>query len=264
MIPPTPLIDDIQRILVDLLTKNPLATSSEAFVQNLIEFDLVNVQTIPRYLLRIGINYHGAKVQHLSADANNRLIGWNPAGDALATGDNAKMRLANHTIFPRNDNEHMLSDCKVGGGSIPTGQFVRIEFKVRGWLGKTKNLDGKQMHKDIDLLGSDRADLLVWCLSETAHEKWRGAGPAHQVQRRTGCADFLPLLQPIANITTTRQTFPVVTYRRTQPADPIEVASWAGIWTSPQQWTVSAIKITGDPNSLMPGADHYVTFIWRN
>jgi len=129
--------------------------------ENLPEFALLMHSGNPRYCIRIGINYHGEKVQQIALDNNGKLIGWNPAGDALGTGAKAKMRLAGYTIFDRDPNEPMMNDSKIGGGSIPSGRYVRVEFKVRGWLGKTKNLDGKQLEKDLDLLKSENADLLV-------------------------------------------------------------------------------------------------------
>nr|AEN19707.1 XcmI [Xanthomonas campestris] len=258
--PPQDLIDFIDDILSDLLTNNPLATSSEAYVQNHIEFELVRRNHNPKYYLRIGINYHGEKVQHIMVDPlTGKLIGWNPAGDALGTGANAKMLLANYTIFDRAPGEHMMTDCKVGGGPLAAGQYVRAEFKVRGWLGKTKNLDGKQFQKDLDLMGADKADLLVWCLSETAHCKFRGEGPAHQAGRRTGCQDFAPILLPTNQIgiaPVTRQ----VPYRRIETAN---LPAAQALWINTQNWVVRSRKVTAAPGSLMPGAEHYVTMCWR-
>lgn len=259
MIPPQDLLNDIEGCLVELLTSNPLATSSEAFVQNLVEFELVQLPRNPPYLLRIGINYHGDWVQHVIAE-DGVLHGWNPDGDALGVGANAKMLLANYTIFPRDPDEHMLSDCKVGGASVPPGRFVRLEFKVRGWLGKTKNLDGKQLQKDIDLLGNNKADLLVWALSETAHLKWRGDGPQHQAERRTGCRDFRPLLiapEEVGDQPITR----VLDYRRVETAAGTDAAA---LWGITQKWTVKCRRVIASPASLMPGAQHFITFVWNS
>lgn len=258
--PPQDLIVFIEDILSDLLISNPLSTSSEAYVQNHAEFEIVNRQHVPRYYLRIGINYHGQKVQHIVVDpATGILNGWNQNGLALGAGQNAKMLLAGHTIFDREPNEQMMTDCKVGGGTIPIDQYVRTEFKVRGWLGKTKNLDGKQFQKDLDLLGNDQADLLVWCLSETAHRKFRGEGPAHQVNRRTGGADFLPLLAPTGQI----NQVPVnraVHYQRIGDAN---LPAPQAIWLQPQDWIVRSKKVVASNQSLMPGAEHYITMCWR-
>jgi len=57
--PPTSLIEFIHGIIAELLTSNPAATSSEAYVRHHLEFELINVPVNPRYYLRIGINYHG-------------------------------------------------------------------------------------------------------------------------------------------------------------------------------------------------------------
>jgi hypothetical protein len=244
-VPPETLINLIHKIISDLLSENPAATSAEAYVQNHIEFAIVDEPVVPRYYLRIGINYHGQKVQHIQVDdVTGKLMGWNENGDALGTGANAKLLLANHTIFPRFDNEHLMSDTKIGGGSIPNNTHIRIEFKVRGWLGKTKNLDGSQLEKDIDLLKQDQADLLVICLSETAHRKWRGEGPPHQVLRRTGCERFLPLLVSVDDLHTTQIQQRDIDYEE-------------------QKWTVSSQRVVGSPSSKMPGAEHFITLCWR-
>ncbi|MCS6577354.1 hypothetical protein [Curtobacterium poinsettiae] len=208
-----------------------------------MEFVLLREQRTPRYILRIGINYHGAQVQHVTLDQNGHLVGWNRTGDALGTSLRAKLRLAGHTIFPRDPDEQLKSDSKVGGGDVPTGRFVRIEFKVRGWLGKTRNLNGTQLEKDIDLLKDDRADLLVICLSETAHLKWRGEGPIHQANRRVGTARIAQILNDLTTLSTG------TTYRE---------FNFEG-----QRWASSTEKVVGSSNSVMPGAIHYVTLVWR-
>jgi len=192
--PPESLVDHIHEIIYDILSEEPWATSSEALLQHYIEFELLMKDVDPSYVLRIGINYHGQKVQHLRTDGDDVLVGWNPTGDALGTGEDAKVLLAGHTIFDRADHEPMMSDTKVGGAGIPQDRFVRIEFKTRGWLGKTKNLDGAQLEKDLDLLKDGDADLLVICLSETAHRKWRGEGPKHHASRRVGVDRFSQFL----------------------------------------------------------------------
>ena len=76
----------------------------------------------------------------------------------------------------------MMSDTKVGGGVMPKNKFVRIEYKVRGWLGKTKNLDGKQLEKDLNLLKNDTDLLVIACLKTIRNGE---EGSAYQVKRRT-------------------------------------------------------------------------------
>ena len=243
IVPPTPLLTSIRRAIRDELQRNPMATNSESYVQHVVEFRLLNEKLTEPYHLRIGINYHGHKVQHIQLDPNGHLVGWNPTGEALGTSSNAKILLANVTIFDRDEDEQLMSDCKVGGGSIPPGKYVRIEFKVRGWLGKTKNLDGSQLEKDLDLLHNDRADLLVICLSETAHLKWRGGGPIHQVSRRSGVGRFRRIL-----------------------VDPASVTSWPAIRDftfESQPWTTVTDRIVGRADSALPGAIHYATYVWR-
>ncbi len=240
------LIQRIHQIIAELLAENPMATSSEAFVQNHIEFELVSLPLEPRYFVRIGINYHGQKIQHLMVSSDtSMLVGWNPSGDALGTGKRAKMLLAGYTIFDRDPDEPMMNDTKIGGGEIAEGYYVRGEFKVRGWLGKTKNLDGKQLEKDLDLLKNGQADLLVLCLSETAHRKWRGEGPGHHAGRRTGTARFAQILvRP-------EETAGLERHQRT-------------IDFEGQQWNVSVQRVEGSAGSAMPAAEHFVTLCWRN
>lgn len=222
-----------------------MATSSESYVQHNVEFAVLEYPIDPRYYLRIGINYHGQQVQHIQIDARtNELVGWHRAGDALATGENAKMRLAGWTIFPRDASEQLMSDTKIGGGRISKDLYVRVEFKVRGWLGKTKNLAGKELEKDIDLVQQDKADLLVVCLSETAHLKWRGEGPAHQVLRRTGIHRFRQILVDPAIL------------------DKDEILERNVIFEG-HPWGISTQRVVGSYNSAMPGAEHFVTLAWR-
>lgn len=243
--PPEELVALTHGILRELLEDNPAATSSEAYVRSHLELALLRVATIPRYFLRIGINYHGAKVQHIQLDQDSGvLVGWNPKGDALGTGRRAKVLLAGATIFDRDPDEPMMNDSKIGGGCVPAGRYVRIEFKVRGYLGQTKNLDGKQLEKDIDLLKEDRADLMVVCLSETAHRKWRGEGPRHQAERRTGTSRFAQLLVSPWELPGTD------VYRRE-------------IDFEGQRWVVTSQRVVGADASTMPGAEHYVTCAWR-
>lgn len=245
LVPPAALIDRLHSVIEDLLRENPAATSSESYVQNHIEYALLEEDTDPRYYLRIGINYHGAKVQHIQYDADSGvLVGWNPEGDALGTGKRAQVLLANVTIFDRDPAEPMMNDTKVGGGEIPTGRYVRIEFKVRGFLGKTKNLDGKQLEKDINLIQNDRADLMVVCLSETAHRKWRGEGPSHQAGRRTGTERFQQLLVAPTQLSGTDVLLREIDFEG-------------------QPWSVSTQRVIGAPGSSMPGAQHFVTIAWR-
>jgi hypothetical protein len=243
--PPSDLLDLIEEILVELLEENPMATSSEAFVQNYVELEIMSSEQRPPYYLRIGINYHGQMVQHITVDPlTGVLVGWNPDGDALGTGKKAKMLLAGVTIFPRDNNEPMMNDTKVGGGSLADDGYVRIEWKVRGWLGKTKNLAGKEFEKDIDLLSTGNADLLVWCLSETAHRKFRGEGPDHQVLRRTGVARFRPLLPSIEELEKTPEITRAVSYEG-------------------HQLIARTRLVEGDANSVMPGALHTITMVWH-
>jgi len=258
LIPPADLRARLHAILEDLLQRNPAATSSESYVQNHVEFELLAEQIEPRYSLRIGINYHGAKVQHITYDTNGVLIGWNPSGEALGIRGRAKVLLAGVTISDRDPNEQIMSDCKICGGNVPAGRYVRTEFKVRGWLGKTKNLAGNELLKDFRLLRNDRADLLVIALSEVAHLKWRGEGPAHQVGRRTGCVDFRKvLIDPgrLADTTIAQQDIPQMRIETLAgPGEP-EVP--------PQHWRTSTQRIVGSPSSNMPGAEHLVTLCWR-
>jgi hypothetical protein len=256
--PPPDLRARLHAILADLLGRNPAATSSESYVQHHVEFELLAEPIKPRYSLRIGINYHGAQVQHVTYGANGVLIGWNPAGSALGTGRRAKVLLAGTTIFPRDPGEQMMSDCKISGGNVPLGQYVRTEFKVRGWLGKTKNLDGAQLLKDFRLLRDDQADLLVVALSEVAHLKWRGEGPIHQVGRRTGCIDFKKILvdpQSLSGTAIATQNIPKLQIEtKLDPAEPL---------APPQHWQTSTQRVVGLPSSNMPGAEHFVTLCWR-
>jgi hypothetical protein len=256
--PPPDLRAKLHAILMDLLERNPAATSSESYVQHHVEFELLAEPIKPRYLLRIGINYHGAQVQHVTYGANGVLVGWNPRGDALGIGARAKILLAGTTIFPRRLNEQMMSDCKIGGGSIPRGDYVRAEFKVRGWLGKTKNLAGAELLKDFRLLRDDQADLLVIALSEVAHLKWRGEGPSHQVGRRTGCVDFEKILIDPRKLHGTQITARSIPDFQIQTRlDPNESAG-------PQQhWRTTTQRVVGSSSSNMPGAEHFVTLCWR-
>lgn len=256
--PPADLRKTLHAILADVLRRNPAATSSESYLQHLVEFELLAETIDPRYLLRIGINYHGERVQHVSYEPNGVLIGWNPQGDALAQGAEAKMLLAGHTIYPRNPNEQMMTDCKIGGGSVPPGSYVRTEFKVRGWLGKTKNLDGKQLLKDFRLLRDDKADLLVLALSEVAHRKWRGEGPIHQVSRRTGCVDFKQVLADPSKLRGTKVVQRDI--RNFQIKTKLDSRERV---RRPQHWRTSTQRVAGDVSSNMPGAEHFVTLCWR-
>ncbi|MHC5595210.1 MAG: hypothetical protein ACYTXC_04470 [Nostoc sp.] len=242
--PPDSLVQLIHETLSELLENNPDATSSEAYVQHYMQFEIMRANITPRYYLRIGINYHGQKVQHLRIDSSTgRLIGWNPSGDALGTGKNAKVLLAGVTIFDRDPHEPMMNDAKIGGGDIPQHKYIRVEFKARGWLGQTKNLGGKQLEKDLDLLKEDKADLLVICLSETAHRKWRGEGVSHQIIRRTGIKRFQQIL-----VETTQLSGQNILKRQ--------------IIFEDYKWVVSTQRVTGYLNSTMPGAEHYITLCW--
>lgn len=244
-VPPPGLVSFLIDRVHALLTANPLATENEAYLKHCIEFELLAQPVVPPYFLRIGINYHGAKVQHIGRDpATGQLIGWNPQGDALATGKKAKVLLAGKTIVDRLLGEQMMSDTKIGGGPVPHNTFIRCEFKVRGWLGKTKNLDGKQLEKDIDLLKNDKADLLVIALSETAYRKWRGEGPAHQAARRTGTTRFINLFPDFVSV-------------------PIGPASFAQQAFEGQTWGTARVRAVGCAQCLMPGAEHVITVCWR-
>lgn len=241
--PPGDLVELLHTTLRELLTTNPMAPSSEAYMQNHVEFAVLSSGL--GYYLRIGINYHGDRVQHVRLDGRGKLLGWNPRGDPLGTGASAQLLLSGHTIFDRDPGEQLMSDSKFAGGRLPSGQYVRTEFKARGWLGKTRNLDGKQLEKDIDLLKDDRADLLVIVLSEVAYRKWRGEGPEHHAARRTGTGRFVTLFPQI-------ETLSVGTPRE------------VGVRFEGQHWTVSHEVIRASPASAMPGAVHVVTNIWRS
>ena len=257
--PPEHLIELIDQSLTVLLTKNPLATSSEAFVREMVEMAVVSNTITPRYGLRIGINYHGDKVQHIILDDSGRLVGWNPNGDALKAGKANKLQMSGVTIFDRLPGEHNQSDAKFYGGNIPNNEFIRAEFKVRGWLGKTRNLDGAQFLKDLNLLGRDNCDLIVACLSEVAYRKWRNEGPDHQTLRRSGTDFFVPLLPPCTDYDSEnpiRRTL----YNYTPPD--INGRTVPG-HLPPQPWHVFNRVVIADRSSVMPGAKHYVLLCWR-
>jgi len=243
--PPDSLIQLVHETLSELLENNPAATSSEAYVQHHLQFKIIQSDVTPRYYLRIGINYHGQKVQHITVDSSTgRLVGWNPSGDALGTGKKAKVLLAGITIFERDLHEPMMNDTKIGGGNIPQDEYIRVEFKARGWLGQTKNLGGSQLEKDLNLLKRDKADLLVICLSETAHRKWRGEGNKHHATKRTGTTRFQQIL-----------------------VDPMQLSQTSilqrNITFENQNWVVSTQRVIGASTSIMPTAEHYITLCWR-
>jgi len=225
----------------DLVRLNPLAPSSEKYIQYHVEFELL--RSGAGYHLRIGINYRGAKVQEVRI-RDGMLVGWNAAGQALGRGGNAKMLLAGHTIVERDANEQLMSDSKFSGGRLPDGKYVRTEFKTRGWLGQTRNLDGKQLEKDIDLLKNDGADLLVIVLSEVAYLKWRGEGDEHHAARRTGTGRFAQLFPPLVEVR--RDS------RRRRKID------FEG-----QRWTLIQEAVTADVHSVMPDCLHILTLAWR-
>lgn len=242
--PPNRFRTLIHRELKSLLERNPLATVSESFIQHHIEFFLLNLKAWPRYFVRIGINFHGGLVQELKFNKKGVLIGWNPKGDPLGIRHNAKIILSgpNGTIVSRESNEPMMSDSKFGGGCLPHNRYIRLEYKVRGWLGKTKNLDGKQLEKDLDLLKRDKADLLVVCLSETAHLKWRGHGPEHQASRRTSVNRFKVVLPRLECISSNKISSKCITFEN-------------------QKWRVTAQRAYGRKTSPMPGALHSIILI---
>ena len=256
-IPPAHLLDLIETCLITLLRTNPLATSSEAFVRETVELSVVKSLHEPRYGLRIGINYHGQMVQQIALDAEGHVIGWNPNGEWGATRARAKMRLGGYTIFPRNEDEHSMSDAKFYGGDIPDQEFVRCEFKVRGWLGKTRNLDGGQLLKDFELLAQDYADLLVICLSEVAYRKWRGEGNQREIDRRIGLIYFSPVLQSIEDYDADGRLDGEVEIDTPTKTD----TGWRP--GQRQRWAVRRTKVIASPRSVMPGAEHYVILCWR-
>ena len=256
--PPAHLVDLIEERLSKLLRVNPLATSSEAYVRETVELAVVKSDVEPRYGLRIGINYHGQQVQHIQIGPDGQIVGWNSGGRWDASGSTAKMRLGGYTIFPRLPDEQLMSDAKFYGGHITPGRFIRCEFKVRGWLGKTRNLDGNQLLKDFELLAQDRADLLIICLSEVAYRKWRGEGPQGQVIRRVGLEYFTPVLPRTSlfdpNTSQLNNRIDFVTPRKT--AD--------GWEDGPRQaWVVRRRKVVASQRSVMPGAEHYIVLCWR-
>lgn len=244
--PPPSFIERVHNILYDLLSERPEATSNEDYLKHHVEFELLHSDVDESYVLRIGINYRGGNVQHIRTDDSGTLVGWNPDGSPIGTGDDAMVLLSGHTIFDRGDDEPDMNDSKISGGHIPDGKSVRIEFKVRGWLGKTKNLDGAQVEKDLELLKNDEADLLIMCLSETAHRKWLGEGPEHHARRRTGVDRFQNFLFDLdeANL-------------------PDGVVKKRNINFESQHWRVSCQRVEATQDSIMPGADHFITMCWK-
>lgn len=243
--PTTGVVSSVFRVLTALLKDNPLASGSEAYLQNHLEFSLLS-QTPLRFGLRIGINYRGATVQHVELDGQGRLIGWNPSGDALGQGARSKLVLAGQTIVNRSVGEHAMSDTRLIKGDLPQGFYTRLEIKCRGWLGKTRNLDGKQLEKDLNLLTQGHADGVVIVLSEVAHRKWCGEGQATQAARRTGVGRFSALLTPLDQL----------------PRAPASVST--AIRTDPgvnRQVTVREVAVEASNQSSMPGALHSIVFI---
>lgn len=244
---PEPLLrEHLHDVLSRLMEEEPLATQSEAYLQHRVETELLHWAIAPPYTIRIGINYHGQWVQHMTLD-NGVIVGWNPGGDVFSSRANAKMRMKGYSIFARRPNEQLMTDSRIGGGPVAMDEFVRTEFKVRGWLGKTRNLDGAQLLKDVNLLRDDLADLLVVTLSERAYLQWRGGGPAHQAVRRTGVVTFRAFLPPPpahGAITSATGTWPA------------EIDRVAFTFESSTQ------RVTAAAASTMPGAVHFVTLVW--
>jgi hypothetical protein len=244
--PPLTFTNRVHKLIHDLLSERPEAASNEDYLKHHVEFELLHSDVDESYALRIGINYRGGNVQRIETDDSGTLIGWNPDGSPLGIEDDAMVLLSGHTIIDRGEDEPDMNDSKISGGNIPDGKSVRIEFKVRGWLGKTKNLDGAQVEKDLNLLKNDDADLLIMCLSETAHRKWLGEGPEHHARRRIGVDRFQNFLFDIDDSDL-----------------PDGVVKRRNINFESQHWRVSCQRVEATQDSIMPGANHFITMCWK-
>jgi hypothetical protein len=263
------MIVEMLNYLRDLYERNPLASSNEAYLQNRIEHHFIfNLG----YTLRLGANYHGAYIQLIRTNAG-RLIGWNPAGSVFGRGQNGKLILRNNvvggeqTIFPREAGESTQTDTKLQSGPyLNDDQYVRIEHKVRGWNGKSRNLDGTQFLKDIVLLQEREADLLHWSLSEAAYRKWRGEGP--NPGARAGLTQFQPVLTLDPDGVNDQIDFNTTIPGNFTPRS--EIGGGAGtvafanvVYNFNVDVSVTILRVRAGAASIMPTAEHYVVLIRR-
>jgi hypothetical protein len=269
--PPAQMIEQILEYLVPLYTDRPLASSNEAYLQNRIEHHFIfNLG----YSLRIGINYHGGMIQLIRVNpVTGRLVGWNQNGSVFGIGHRNKLIMTTQqprgesTVFPREPNESTQTDTKLQAGpNLNSDQYVRIEHKVRGWDGKSKNLDGKQFLKDIVLLQGNEADLLHWSLSEAAYRKWRGERP--RANQRAGLVQFQPILGLDPDGADDRADFNAQVGGDFTPAGNIEGGAGrlaeAGVaYQFALDISVTIHRVRADANSIMPTAEHYIVLIRR-
>jgi hypothetical protein len=267
--PPQSMIDEMLSYLQDLYQRNPLASSNEAYLQNRIEHHFIFNHG---YTLRLGANYHGAYIQLIRTNAG-RLIGWNPAGSVFGRGRDGKLILRNNaaggeeTIFPREAGESTQTDTKLQSGpDLNDDEYVRIEHKVRGWDGKSRNLDGIQFLKDIVLLQEEEADLLHWSLSEAAYRKWRGEGP--NPDARAGLPQFQPVLMLDPDGANDRSDFNTSIPGNFTPRSQIgggagPVALAGVVYNFNVDVSVTILRVRANAASIMPTAEHYVVLIRR-
>ena len=268
--PPLNLVEEMMNFVQGILIGNPLVTGSEKHLEAMIEQRFL----LNGSALRIGINYHGANVQHIQLNEDGNIVGWNPEGDVFARSAGKKMILKSNsednpgTIIDREVGEHSNSDTKIQNGRfLATDEYVRIEHKVRGWLGKTRNLDGEQLMKDIALLLHNQADLLHWSLSEAAYRKFRGEGPANNARRRAGTTQFFSLLpndQLLENNNRRLDYYVNIngdyTWRNGVAGTPIEEGDTT---TFNFPVSVSVAKVDSGNRPPMPHCIHYVIMIRR-
>ncbi len=260
----------MMNIVRGVLIANPLVTGSEKRLEAIIEDQFL----LKGSAIRIGINYHGQYVQHVQLNDEGNIAGWNPEGDVFRRGSKNKMIMKSTdpdnpgTIIDRDDGEHNNTDSKIQNGRfLREAEYVRVEHKVRGWLGKTRNLDGEQLMKDIALLQHNQADLLHWSLSEAAYRKFRGEGPVHQAQRRSGTTQFFSLLpnDRLLENKNRRLDFYVnitgdYTWRKGVAETPIEEGETTQ-FNFPV--SVSVAKVDSGNQPPMPHCEHYVIMIRR-
>ena len=268
--PPQSMIEEMLIYLQDLYERNPLSSSNEAYLQNRIEHHFIFTLD---YTLRLGANYRGANIQLIRTNAAGRLIGWNPAGSVFGVGRRGKLILKNQapggerTIFPREAGESTQTDTKLQSGpDLNDDEYVRIEHKVRGWNGKSRNLDGIQFLKDIVLLQEGEADLLHWSLSEAAYRKWRGEGP--NPNARAGLPQFQPVLTLDPDGANDRIDFNTTIPGNFTPRSNINggagpVANAGVVYNFNVDVSVTILRVQANAASIMPTAEHYVVLIRR-